>query len=472
MKLAGKFVGFVVVQVIVIGALAASFASLSPRQTERVAEVVSKEPKFTPVTIERNEPLEVSPLYDDAEVVSDEELAAVLFRVQPKFSAKNLKPNFVEHALRTWRVTAKFQEPGVMSGEEMRDFLLNYGRFAMSWGPDVDSLLESRDTGIYVRWGREQGASVHHDHTLACITEAGVPLDYQVHAPGRPDATLKNMVEQALFDFRLDERETEWSAMAFGLWLPPVKSWTNGAGRELNFDLIAKRQLRGHRQFGVCGGTHRVYSLMMLLRINDQYQILSEPVRAEVYAHLEGVRDTLKVTQFPDGHWPYNWPDGKEAVTNPGDHESYRDVIATGHHLEWLAIAPEELHPPREMIRKAARWIIDDTTSKSRAKIQESFTFYSHVGNALALWRRTSPPDFWHEWEKTHPYKGKGAKKPAPEKPAKPVDEPEPNPTEIEVSPESEAEAEAEGKKPAETVTPDADGKPEADDKKPAEDAV
>jgi len=465
MKLAGKFVGFLLVQVIVIGALTASVASLSPRQTERVVEVVSAKPKFTPVRIERNEPLVVKSLYNDPSVVTDEELAAVLFRVQPKFDVKNRKPNFVEHALRTWHVTAKFQEPGVMSGEEMRDFLLDYGQFAMSWGPEIDSLLESRETGVYVRWGRDTGASVHHDHTLACITEAGVPLDFQVRTPARRDATLKNMVEQALFDFRLDERETEWSAMAFGLWLPPVKSWTNGAGRELNFDLIAKRQLRGHRQFGVCGGTHRVYSLMLLLRINEKFSILSEPVRAEVYAHLEGVRDTLKVTQFDDGHWPYNWPDGKEAVTNPGDHEAYRDVIATGHHLEWLAIAPEELHPPREMIRKAARWIIDDTTSKTREKIQESFTFYSHVGNALALWRGTSPPDFWHEWEKKHPYEGKGAKKPAPEKPEEPAAEPELHPTEIEVSPESEAAAEADGKKPA------VKAKPEAAEKKAADDA-
>ena len=115
------------------------------------------------------------------------------------------------------------------------------------------------------------------------------------------------------------------------------------------------------------------------------------------------------------------------------------------------------------MIRKAARWIIDDTTAKSREKIQESFTFYSHVGNALALWRNTSPPEFWHEWEKKHPYEGKGKKKPAPEKPTTPVNEPEKNPTEIEVSPESEAAAEAEGKKPAAT--------PEAENEKPTDDS-
>lgn len=450
MKSAGKLGGFVLAQVIVVGAFAASFASLSPTQVERVTEVVVQKPKFTPVQIDRTEPLEVTPLYDDPEVVSDEDLAAVLYQIQPAF--KEFKPNYIEHALRAWRVKAQFQEPGVMSGEEMRDFLLDYGRFALHWGPETESLIESRDTGIYVRWGREAGASVHHDHTLACLTEAGVPLDFQVRAPGK-NGTMKDVIEQALFDFRLDERETEWSAMAFGLWLPPAKNWTNGAGRELNFDLIAKRQLRGHKKYGVCGGTHRVYSLMLLLRIHEQHPILSEPVRAEVYAHLEKVRDILLVTQFPDGHWPYNWPDGKDAVDNPADHAAYRDVISTGHHLEWLAIAPPDLHPPRSMIRKAAQWIVENTTSKTREEIQESYTFYSHVGNALALWRKTSPPDFWHKWEAEHPYKPKdptpGAE-PPPNKVS--IEETDDSPSgkrdEIEVSPESEA-AVLEESKPA-----------------------
>jgi len=459
MKSAKPLVCFLLVQVLVVGVFTVSFGSLSPQQVERVREAVTKEITYTPVRIDRTEPLEISPLYDDPEVVSDEELAAVLYQVQPAFKRAELKPNYVEHALRTWRVTAEFQEPGVMSGVEMRDFLLDYGNFVLSWGEEVEPLLESRETGVYVRWGRDKGASVHHDHTLACITEAGVSLDFLVQTPGR-QASLKSLLEQALYDFRLDERETEWSAMAFGLWLPPVSEWTNGAGRKLNFDLIARRQMRGHRQLGVCGGTHRVYSLMMLLRINEKYTILSEPVRAEAYAFLEGIRDLLLVTQFPDGHWPYNWPDGQEAVDHPGDHAAYRDVIATGHHLEWLAIAPEELHPPREMIRRAADWIIENTTSRTRAEIQESYTFYSHVGNALALWRRTSPPDFWTQWESQHPFQPADGRQPVVRKPA-PEAEAEESPTEISVSAEAEAEAEAEGapkssvdKAPAESPDP------------------
>jgi hypothetical protein len=399
-----KLTGFLVVQLVTGAAFAAAWTTLAPAQAERFTEIVSGEVKFRPPKIERNEPLVITPLYDDPGVVSDEELAAVLIQVQPRFSPDNLRPNHVEHALRTWHVDAEFQNPKIMSGTDMRDLLLDHGRFLLSWGPDMAPLLEDRPTGVYVRWGHERGASVHHDHTLACLSEAGVSLDQPVRSPGRPNATLKDMIDQAIYDFDLDERETEWSAMGFGLWLPPQKEWVNSHRRKLSFDMIARRQMRGHKIYGVCGGTHRVYSLMSLVRLDDEFNILSDEVRDEAMDYLRSVRDILIVTQFEDGHWPCNWPDGEEALTNPDDHEAYKNVIATGHHLEWLAIAPKELHPPHEMIEKAADWIIKNTTSKTKAEILKSYTFYSHVGNALSLWRKTRAPVFWKKWEAEHPY--------------------------------------------------------------------
>ena len=404
-----KLAGFLGVQLVTCAAFGASWLALAPAQAERLTEVVTGEIKFSPPKIERQKPLVIKPLYDDPEVVSDEELAAVLIQVQPQFSADNLRPNHVEHALRTWHVDAEFQDPSVMSGPDMRDLLLDHGRFLLSWGPDIAPLLEDRPTGVYVRWGHETGASVHHDHTLACLSEAGVPLDQPVRSPGRPNGTLKQMIEQAIYDFDLDERETEWSAMGFGLWLAPQKEWVNGHHRKLNFDMIARRQMRGHKTYGVCGGTHRVYSLMSLVRLDDEFDIMSDEVHAEAMKYLASVRDILMVTQFEDGHWPYNWPDGEAALKTPEDNDAYKDVIATGHHLEWLAIAPKELHPPHEQILKAADWIIKNTTSKIKKEILSNYTFYSHVGNALALWRNTRASVFWKKWEAEHPFKPEGS---------------------------------------------------------------
>ena len=86
------------------------------------------------------------------------------------------------------------------------------------------------------------------------------------------------------------------------------------------------------------------------------------------------------------------------------DEEVSKQVIATGHHLEWLAIAPRDLHPSDEQILRAARWIIDETTRRTAAEIMPKYTFYSHVGGALALWRSTRPATFWRQWRRSHPF--------------------------------------------------------------------
>ncbi len=391
-----------VVQLIAVVALAASWASASAVTRQEALRVVGG-PRHSPVVaVPRETPLSIEPFYDDPEVVSDEELAAVLAKVRPKFAIEKLKSNYVEHALRTWWLNAKFHDPKVMSGEALKDHLVDHGQFLASWGDKVAPILQDRRDGVAIRWGKEECASVHHDHWLACLTEAGVNLHEPVFTPNRR-REIADVLQEALRDLRLDEAEIEWSALAFGLWIAPQKTWTTRSGRELSFDLMAERLMRGQKRFGVCSGTHRVYSLMVLVRLDDDHDILSDAMREQVMEHLRSVRDLIMVSQFPDGHWPSNWSEGADALTKPVNDELFKQVIATGHHLEWLAIAPQELHPPREQILKAADWVIKTTTEQSDSDILQRYTFFSHVGNALALWRKTHPADFWMKWEATHP---------------------------------------------------------------------
>ncbi len=401
------------VQVFAVSALAMSFFAGLPEPGPDNASVLSALTAPPVVPVERETPLRMEPLYDEPGIVSDEELAAVLWQIRPVQPRKELKPNHVEHALRCWGIDATFDDPQVRSGEELKDVLVNHGAFLKSWDNDTPPLLEERPNhGVTVRYDREPGGSVHHDHWLACLTEAGISLSEPVFLPGKREYTIEDVLQEALRDFRLDERETEWSSMAFGFWIAPVKKWTTADGRRLSFDLLAERLLRGHQRFGVCSGTHRVYSMMVLLRLDDEYGILSDSMRKRVYHHLENMRDRIIASQHPDGHWRSDWMEGAKALSDPVDAPEYRKIIATGHHLEWLAIAPRELHPPREQIEKAADWIIHTVTSDDRDMILSRFTFYSHVGNALAMWRGTRPAEFWRQYRKNHPYK-KGETMPA-----------------------------------------------------------
>jgi hypothetical protein len=399
---------FVAVQTTVLITFGVSFAKNSTDTRHKLQRMTKGRVDYPPLSITRQTPLSISPLYDDPEVVSDEDLAAVLRQVHPRFAAEKIKPNFVEHALRIWSVDAEFRDPHCMSGRKMLDFLVNNGHYIASWGDKIKPLLQEQETGVSIRWGKEEGASVHHDHWLACLSEAGVALNEPVYTPSQRQKSINDVLQQALRDFRLDERETEWSVLAYGLWLPPQGRWTNNEGREITFDMLAERLIRGALNQGVCHGTHRLYSLMVLVRLDDESQgkLLRKETRQNIMAHLSRIRDIIATCQFPDGHWASNWPDGVESVNKPIDDPEYRKVIATGHHLEWLAIAPPELHPPREQIHRAAKWLVTTTKKLTPAEILEKYTFFSHVGNALALWRKTHPAPFWHEWEASHPQEG------------------------------------------------------------------
>ncbi len=97
-----------IVQCLFIAAFATAWFCLSPNQQQRIeAEVRSRQP-LADVNFTNRMPAAVLPFYDDATVVSDEDLAAVLTKVLPRFSREKLRPNYVEHALRIWGAQIEF----------------------------------------------------------------------------------------------------------------------------------------------------------------------------------------------------------------------------------------------------------------------------------------------------------------------------------------------------------------------------
>lgn len=399
-------VAIAAVNVVAIAAFGAAAVSLSERGERRVLQAVTGRPTAPRLAISRKRPLRVEPLYDDPGVVSDAELRDVLDKVKPRFGRERLSPNHVEHALRAWGATIRFGEPGVMNGPDLVGYLTDYGRQLASWRgvEQAEPLLIERPDGIDVNWGKRPGESVHHDHWLACLSEAGASLDTPIFGPRRRGDTLEDALQEALRDFDPNEKETEWSVMAFGFWLPPDhKAWINRDGRRIDFNLLAETEMRGAKRFGVCGGMHRVYSLMVLLRLDDEYRLLKPQVREAVYDHLRGVRDAIVLSQNEDGRWRSDWPNGESARKKPLDEPLYRQVIATGHQLEWLAIAYPDLQPPREVVQKAAHWAVETTRSTPQEQLLREYTFFSHVGNALALWRKTHPADAWPKLARGEP---------------------------------------------------------------------
>ncbi|MDB4733357.1 hypothetical protein OAF42_02825, partial [Planctomicrobium sp.] len=72
-------------------------------------------------------------------------------------------------------------------------------------------------------------------------------------------------------------------------------------------------------------------------------------------------------------------------------------ILATGHALEWWAFAPKELLPPDETLSKAVQWTYSEIQALSDSQVKRFYTFLTHAGRALSLWRGKMPHEVWKE---------------------------------------------------------------------------
>lgn len=350
----------------------------------------------------RDEPLAIGPLYDYPIVISDSQLQQVLYKLRPRFYGKDQKINNIDHALRFWGVEATFDDPAFISGQAMRDLLLDHRVFVENYGEDLPSLLIDTDSGgVRVRFKEGITTASHYDHTIAGLAEVGTPLDYPVVTPSR-ETTFRALIEQSLRDFSLNQLEYEWSALAYTLLLAPTESnpdpatapirWITSEGQQMDFDRLADRIMRQEVPQGVCAANHRMHALVMMLRVhNEHHRLFSDAGYQRVIEYLQGITDILIRNQHPDGYWTMNWPEGTAPHDDASLDPKAGQILATGHPLEWWSLAPAEVHPPRHVLASAGQWLTKAILDLSEDEVEDYYTFLTHAGRALSLWRGKFP---------------------------------------------------------------------------------
>lgn len=351
-------------------------------------------------------PRTVRPQYDYDFVVSDRQLNKVLHQLRPKFSPdKPPKTNYVDHALRFWGTQIEFEDRA-FDGAQLRDLLVNHKAFAEAWGAHEPPLLSVTAHGIAVRTQQGRSTVSHVDHLLGSLAEVGTPLSYKVTAADT-EGRLIDMVRDGVMNFSLNQREYEWTTLALAYYAANDSPWYSPEGQEITYNYLAKRIMRETQPDGVCYGQHRLYTLTMLLRIDQQMRqesaqqssnqqssggggsggLLASQTRRDIMDYLGDMSRRAYQNQSLEGSWDGNWPDTRVPVRDPGTDVTSRKVLATGHMLEWWAMAPEELHPPRETIVRAAQWLSRVIIEMETERIEQNYTFLTHAGRALALWR-------------------------------------------------------------------------------------
>ncbi|MBC7853150.1 MAG: hypothetical protein IAF94_06920, partial [Pirellulaceae bacterium] len=248
-------------------------------------------------------------------------------------------------------------------------------------------------------------SSYHPDDLLATLAEIGTPLDTPMHLRGS-EATVAELLGDSLRRFYLDRLEYEWSTISYVRYLYPLKQWRNKYGERVSVDGLVQELMEKAPEAGPCDGLHRLEAMVLLYRVDESAQaagqksILSKNDRRKMLGYMKRVSELLVAAQSPEGYWTRQWSKGTrtaEVKAEPKANISamHDKLLVTGHQLEWLALAPEKVQPPRENIVRAGQWITRTLLEIDQTELTETYGPYSHAARALCLWRSVEPMEAW-----------------------------------------------------------------------------
>jgi len=347
----------------------------------------------------RREPWTISARFDEPRVVTDEQLAAVLDRVKPPVAP--LKTNNMVHALRLWGLAADFHDPRIPTGRQMRDYLLDDRVFRQYAGEAAPPIFYRDQDGLAVRSFDDaltdrDTSSYHADDLLATLAEVGTPLDTPMRLRDG-EATVGQLLNDSLRRFHLDRLEYEWAAISYARYVFPQKQFKNKWGDRINVDQLVDEAVGPALELGPCNGLHRLEALAVLYRADEQAHALRPSTKGKILSHMKRVSDLLAKSQTTEGYWTRQWPLGAAAAKSAKDQagDVHDRILVTGHQLEWLALAPEAVQPPRETIVRAGQWLARTLLELDQKDLEAAYGPYTHAARALAMWRNMDPYQAW-----------------------------------------------------------------------------
>jgi hypothetical protein len=344
--------------------------------------------------LERDLPLKVGPSFSLADELDARKIDGLVERLR---SDRPLAMGEVLHALRLFgaEMTCK---PPTGSGQPLPllDAVLDNQTGRALFGSDNAPLIETRE-GVRsrvvqrreARWQRER--QNHEDQLLAVLAEVGVPLSRSVRTESG-EHTVRNILDDLLANFDLKKGEFEWAALSVTLYLPPRNSWVDRYGKTYTLDDVALELMgRLGRPDLSCAGTHLLYSMTVLLRVDEQEPVLSPEVRGQLREKLRETALSVRRVQTAEGAWGPNWSslaEGKLDRGLAGAFPTDQGVLATGHHVEWLMLLPPDLLPPRDCFLAALRWLQVRLEVDDLEKLRVHYCPYSHAGRVLQVLSR------------------------------------------------------------------------------------
>ncbi len=399
--------------IVIVGLIAVSLIALLRHWgTSRVSEANTDVParqiasgKRLPLIIKvRQEPVELEPVLGLGDAVTEGQLLKALCASAPQWHPPTV-PSLI-HELKLWGREANFTKAMVgqeRTGTIMTETLLSDKLCRERTTPNGASFLLDSPFGIHVvqsgSWdAKGNRAEGHYGQLLMVLGEAGVPLHTPVTTVSGRTGTVADVLQDAIMRF-MWTRELEFIGEALALWLPPETTWTNQFGDRYSFDELVQHLIAIPRGQGACGGSHVASSTAAILRVDDQYRLLSPSVRKQALVWFADLSELLERTQRPEGGWDRTWPGTKtkEAMYH---HPVLDRITVIGHHLEWIAIVPESVRPSKKTVARAVAALAEsfDALPAMEHRSFKSILPCSHAANALCRLQGKEPYATWKEY--------------------------------------------------------------------------
>ncbi len=350
----------------------------------------------------REKPLEVLPklLLDGS--VSEEDLVSVLCGALPLWNPPSVPSAY--HELRLWGRNCAFTKEMLgaeRSGDDLVKILLNDDVcVAKTASPGGNYLLDSPFGIRVIQAGTldavEYRAEAHYGQLLKVIGQVGVPADTPVSTSSGRVGNVVDLYQDEVMRFSL-LGELEFIGCALAYWHPPQKTWRDQFGNEFSFDQLLSKLIAVPLGKGGCGGTHLPYTVVTILRVDEQYPILSADVRQKARDWVATLTQWLEDHQAGLGGWDKSW--GQPGAVGYLYGEELLDRITiTGHQLEWMALVPsDDLRPAVTVIQRAVAALRRDVDALPPIEYRSFKTLLpvSHGARALALFRGQDPFTVW-----------------------------------------------------------------------------
>lgn len=267
------------------------------------------------------------------------------------------------------------------------------------------SLFFRSPFGLEVRQRRpERGRSAteyeyHLDQFLASCAEVEAPLNLSIDTDSGA-ATLGDLLDASRRNFD-QSQELNWTLVAYCAYLPNEPQWRNRFGDLCSYERIVSEVLSRPLAQGSCGGTHKQYALAFFLSRSAAMDSFTPCLRVSCENYLKRSSAVLQKSQLPNGAWSSSWADATDTAAperRPSTLTVDELVRVTGHHLEWICLAPPSVRPSDPSVSAAVRFLVSALERADLPRIKNDYCAYSHAACVLARltsWGLIAPHRNW-----------------------------------------------------------------------------